>query len=89
MAAYVRPFSRPREGRRPTLTLPRQLLIDEHPANKPTVLAVHDWDSALGFWWAFRHRERVAGHRLHGGDPGRVVLVGAIGGRDQRAGIHD
>jgi haloalkane dehalogenase len=24
------------------------------------VLVLHDWGSALGFWWAFRHQERVA-----------------------------
>lgn len=27
----------------------------------PIVLVVHDWGSALGFWWAFRHPERIAG----------------------------
>lgn len=26
----------------------------------PVVLVVHDWGSALGFWWAHRHAERVA-----------------------------
>lgn len=26
----------------------------------PVVLVVHDWGSALGFWWAHRHPERVA-----------------------------
>ncbi len=24
-------------------------------------LVVHDWGSALGFWWAFRHQQRVRG----------------------------
>jgi haloalkane dehalogenase len=33
MAAYVRPFAGPGEDRRPTLTFPRQLPIDGHPAN--------------------------------------------------------
>jgi haloalkane dehalogenase len=27
---------------------------------EPVALVVHDWGSALGFWWAFRHPERVA-----------------------------
>jgi haloalkane dehalogenase len=27
---------------------------------EPVVLVVHDWGSALGFWWAFRHQPRVA-----------------------------
>lgn len=27
---------------------------------EPVVLVVHDWGSALGFWWAHRHPERVA-----------------------------
>ena len=33
MAAYVRPFANPGEDRRPTLTLPREMPIDGHPAN--------------------------------------------------------
>jgi haloalkane dehalogenase len=33
MAAYVRPFASPGEDRRPTLTLPRQIPINGHPAN--------------------------------------------------------
>jgi pimeloyl-ACP methyl ester carboxylesterase len=28
--------------------------------DQPVVLVLHDWGSALGFWWALRHRERVA-----------------------------
>ena len=28
--------------------------------DQPVVLVVLDWGSALGSWWAFRHRERVA-----------------------------
>jgi haloalkane dehalogenase len=28
--------------------------------DQPVVLVLHDWGSALGFWWAFRHQERVA-----------------------------
>jgi haloalkane dehalogenase len=29
--------------------------------DQPVVLVLHDWGSALGFWWALRHAERVAG----------------------------
>lgn len=29
--------------------------------NEPVTLVIHDWGSALGFHWAKRHRERVAG----------------------------
>jgi haloalkane dehalogenase len=28
--------------------------------DQPVVLVLHDWGSALGFWWALRHQERVA-----------------------------
>jgi haloalkane dehalogenase len=28
-------------------------------------LVVHDWGSALGFYWAYRHPERVRGIALH------------------------
>ena len=27
----------------------------------PVTLVVHDWGSALGFHWAFRHQERIKG----------------------------
>jgi haloalkane dehalogenase len=33
MAAYIKPFAKPGEDRRPTLTLPRQLPIDGYPPN--------------------------------------------------------
>jgi haloalkane dehalogenase len=38
MAAYVRPFANPGEDRRPTLTFPRQLPIEGHPANVVTIV---------------------------------------------------
>jgi haloalkane dehalogenase len=28
---------------------------------RDVTLVVHDWGSALGFWWAFRHQSRVRG----------------------------
>jgi haloalkane dehalogenase len=29
--------------------------------NKRIVLVIHDWGSALGFWWAYRHPHRIKG----------------------------
>jgi haloalkane dehalogenase len=46
MAAYVRPFANPGEDRRPTLTFPRQVPINGHPAN--VVKIVEDY----GRWLA-------------------------------------
>lgn len=36
-------------------------LLDVVVPDDPLVLVVHDWGSALGFDWANRHRDRVAG----------------------------
>jgi haloalkane dehalogenase len=36
-------------------------LLDQLDVGDRVVLVVHDWGSALGFDWANRHRERVAG----------------------------
>jgi haloalkane dehalogenase len=36
-------------------------LLDEILPDGPVTLVVHDWGSALGFDWANRHRDRVAG----------------------------
>lgn len=36
-------------------------LLDQLDIGKRVVLVVHDWGSALGFDWANRHRDRVAG----------------------------
>ncbi len=36
-------------------------LLIEIEANEKVILVVHDWGSALGFDWANRHREAVAG----------------------------
>ena len=44
MAAYRRPFAEPGEGRRPTLTFPRQIPVDGEPADVvETVRAYADW----------------------------------------------
>src|SRR5262244_3592676 len=47
MAEYRRPFAEPGEGRRPTLTWPRQIPIDGEPADVAAVVAASaDWLSA-------------------------------------------
>src|SRR5499426_4159819 len=44
MAEYRRPFAEPGEGRRPTLTWPRQILIEGEPADVTAIVAAYaDW----------------------------------------------
>jgi haloalkane dehalogenase len=44
MAEYRRPFAKPGEGRRPTLTWPRQIPIDGEPADVSAIAAAYaDW----------------------------------------------
>jgi haloalkane dehalogenase len=44
MAAYRRPFAEPGEGRRPTLTWPRQIPIDGEPADVVAIVRAYaDW----------------------------------------------
>ena len=44
MAHYRRPFAEPGEGRRPTLTWPRQIPIEGEPADVATIAAAYaDW----------------------------------------------
>ena len=44
MAEYRRPFAEPGEGRRPTLTWPRQIPIEGEPADVTAVVAAYaDW----------------------------------------------
>src|SRR5499425_1522658 len=44
MAQYRRPFAKPGEGRRPTLTWPRQIPIDGEPADVAAIAAAYaDW----------------------------------------------
>jgi haloalkane dehalogenase len=44
MAQYRRPFAEPGEGRRPTLTFPRQIPIDGEPADVAAIVAASaDW----------------------------------------------
>src|SRR5262249_15201311 len=47
MAQYRRPFVEPGEGRRPTLTWPRQIPIDGEPADVAAIVAASaDWLSS-------------------------------------------
>jgi len=49
MAQYRRPFAEPGEGRRPTLTWPRQIPIDGEPADVAAIVAASaDWLSTSG-----------------------------------------
>jgi haloalkane dehalogenase len=44
MAEYRRPFAEPGEGRRPTLTWPRQIPIEGEPADVTAIAAAYaDW----------------------------------------------
>jgi haloalkane dehalogenase len=44
MAEYRRPFAEPGEGRRPTLTFPREIPIDGEPADVTAIVAAYaDW----------------------------------------------
>src|SRR5262249_8631041 len=44
MAEYRRPFAEPGEGRRPTLTFPREIPIDGDPADVTAIVAAYaDW----------------------------------------------
>jgi haloalkane dehalogenase len=49
MAQYRRPFAKPGEGRRPTLTWPRQIPIDGEPRDVARIVAASaDWLSTSG-----------------------------------------
>jgi haloalkane dehalogenase len=49
MAQYRRPFAEPGEGRRPTLTWPRQIPIDGEPPDVVKIVAASaDWLSTSG-----------------------------------------
>jgi haloalkane dehalogenase len=37
------------------------VLLDQLDVNEHVILVVHDWGSALGFDWAYRHQDRVRG----------------------------
>ena len=66
MAEYRRPFAEPGEGRRPTLTWPREIPIDGEPAD------VHDLVAAYAEWLASSEVPKL----FIDGDPG-AILVGA------------
>ncbi len=63
MTEYRRPFIEPGEGRRPTLTWPRQIPIDGEPAD------VHDIVTAYGAWLA----ESTLPTLFINADPGAIL----------------
>jgi len=67
MAAYRRPFERPGEDRRPTLTWPRQIPIDGEPAD------VHEVVAAYAAWLAQSEVPKL----FINAEPG-AILTGAI-----------
>ncbi len=59
-------------------------LLEQLGVRERVTLVLHDWGSALGFDWAFRHPAAVRGDRLHGGVRRHHRLVGRLaagGGR--------
>jgi haloalkane dehalogenase len=67
LAQYRRPFAEPGEGRRPTLTWPREIPIDGEPADVAAIVAAYaDWLSTSGVPKLFVK-----------GEPGAILAVGA------------
>jgi haloalkane dehalogenase len=68
MAAYRRPFAEPGEGRRPTLTWPRQIPIDGEPADVTVIV------SAYGSWLATSQVPKL----FVKGEPGAALSSDAL-----------
>jgi haloalkane dehalogenase len=68
MAEYRRPFLEPGEGRRPTLTWPRQIPIDGEPADVDAIVA------AYSEWLSTGPVPKL----LIKGEPGAILSEGAI-----------
>jgi haloalkane dehalogenase len=67
MAAYRRPFAEPGEGRRPTLTWPREIPIEGEPADVTAIVAAYaDWLATSGVPKLFVK-----------GEPGALLASGA------------
>lgn len=64
MAEYIRPFATPGEGRRPTLTWPRQIPIENEPADVTEIV------SAYGAWLA----ESPVPKLFINADPGSILI---------------
>src|SRR5262249_17031914 len=76
MAEYRRPFAAPGEGRRPTLTWPREIPIEGEPADVAAIVAAYaDWLAT----------SNVA-KRFVKAEPGLLVAAGA--NLDLRAGCQ-
>jgi haloalkane dehalogenase len=67
MAVYRRPYLEPGEGRRPTLTWPRELPIDGEPADTVAVV------EAYGRWLSTSQVPKL----FINADPGRIIVDGA------------
>ena len=67
MAAYRRPFAEPGEGRRPTLTWPREIPIDGEPADVTAIVA------ASGEWLKTSNVPKL----FVKGEPGGILSGGA------------
>ncbi len=68
MAEYRRPFAEPGEGRRPTLTWPRQIPIEGEPADVAAIVATYaDWLATSGVPKLFVK-----------GEPGAILTSGAL-----------
>jgi haloalkane dehalogenase len=68
MAAYRRPFAEPGEGRRPTLTWPRQIPIDGEPADVTAIV------SSYGNWLATSQVPKL----FVKGEPGAALSSAAL-----------
>jgi haloalkane dehalogenase len=67
MAEYRRPFAEPGEGRRPTLTWPREIPIEGEPADVAAIVAAYaDWLTTSDVPKLFVK-----------GEPGSILAVGA------------
>jgi len=68
MAEYRRPFAEPGEGRRPTLTWPREIPIAGEPADVTAIVAAYaDWLATSGVPKLFVK-----------GEPGAILASGAM-----------
>jgi haloalkane dehalogenase len=67
MTEYRRPFAEPGEGRRPTLTFPREIPIEGEPADVSEIV------SAYGAWLAKSHVPKL----FIKAEPGALLAVGA------------
>jgi haloalkane dehalogenase len=68
MAEYRRPFAEPGEGRRPTLTWPREIPIEGEPADVSVIAA------AYAYWLTTSRVPKL----FVKGEPGAILASGAM-----------